>query len=212
MKILFLTNNLNVVLPLLDWIKFTEGEDNIALYSDKIVAKHFSVGEEFYDIDFIISYNYSHIIRQDVISLFPHKIINLHTSLLPWNKGASPNMWSFIEGTPSGVTIHEIDAGIDTGDILLQREIVFDFTNETLKSSYDRSHDVMRELFCSNWDKIKNGLIPPKPQSGTMHYVKDSSSFNDIANYNDTINEFIHKYNEFSKNNPCDITNKKPLT
>ena len=203
MKVLFLTNNMETTFPLLEWLKNTEGADNISICSDRVSASNFSVGGSLRGVEFIISYNYSHIIRQDVISMFPHKIINLHTSMLPWNKGASPNIWSFLEGTPAGVTIHEIDAGIDTGDILLQREIEFDFAKETLKSSYEKSHILMRELFCANWDKIKNGLIKPKPQSGTMHYKKDLQEFDCIIDYNDTISEFIRKHLNARKDTEC---------
>ena len=199
MKTLFLTNNINVALPLFEWIKKKEGIDNVILFCERIAASQFSVGEPFYGIEFIISYNYSHIIKQEVILLFPHKIINLHTSMLPWNKGASPNIWSFLEGTPSGVTIHEVDAGLDTGDILLQREIIFNYKTDTLKSSYKKSHVLINELFRDNWVELKNGLIKPKPQSGTKHYKKDSHMFDHIIDYNDTIDKFIHKYKELKK-------------
>jgi len=202
MKILFLTNN-NITLPLLKWLKAVEGSDNVISHSENVIASQFSVGERFYGIEYVISYNFSHIIKQDVISLFPHKIINLHTSMLPWNKGASPNIWSFIEGTPTGVTIHEIDAGIDTGDVLIQREIVFDYKTETLQSSYEKSHVIISQLFRDNWEKIKNGSIKPKPQGGTFHYVRDSHKFNHILDYNDTIDEFIHKYSKLSCEKQC---------
>ena len=52
-------------------------------------------------------------------------------------EGQDPNLWSFIEDTPKGVTIHEIDEGIDTGDIIFQKEIVLN-SNETLASSYEK--------------------------------------------------------------------------
>jgi methionyl-tRNA formyltransferase len=194
-----LTNNPNVVHPLLDWLRGVEGADNVAVYSERIAPSHFYEGGQFSGIEFVISYNYAHIVKQAVICLFPHRIINLHTSLLPWNKGASPNIWSFLEGTPSGVTIHEIDAGVDTGDILLRREIVFDYKKETLKSSYDQSHEIMRQLFCDNWDKLKSGLIKPKPQSGTgtVHYKKDSLIFDHIISYDDTIEAFVRKCRKY---------------
>src|SRR3989338_5004694 len=67
--------------------------------------------------DFIISYGYSYIIKKDIINQYKDKIINMHISFLPYNRGADPNFWSFIEDTPKGVTIHYIDEGIDTGDI-----------------------------------------------------------------------------------------------
>lgn len=192
---LFLTNNLDATRPLLDWLRDEEGAENVFLCSDRITAGHFSGGGRFSAVEYVVSYNYAHIIKQKVISLFPHRIINLHTSLLPWNKGASPNIWSFIEGTPAGVTIHEVDAGIDTGDVLLQREILFDYQNETLKSSYEKSHEIMRQLFRDNWTMLKKGAINPKPQSGTFHSKKDSLMFDHIIDYDDTIESFLEKYN-----------------
>ena len=65
-------------------------------------------------VDFIISYGYRHILKKDLIEMFPRKIANLHISLLPWNRGADPNLWSFLEDTPKGVTIHYIDCSVDT--------------------------------------------------------------------------------------------------
>ena len=72
--------------------------------------------------DWVVSYGYSHIIKQDMIDKAKNPIINLHISYLPFNKGADPNFWSWLENTLKGVTIHQIDKGIDTGDILIQKE------------------------------------------------------------------------------------------
>ena len=72
------------------------------------------------DVDHVISFGYKHIIKENIINACKNKIINLHISYLPYNKGANPNFWSFLDNTPKGVTIHYIDKGIDTGDILLQ--------------------------------------------------------------------------------------------
>eukprot|EP00392_Amoebophrya_sp_AT5.2_P019205 g19951.t1 len=63
--------------------------------------------------DYCVSYGYRHIIRTPVIEgMFDRKrIINLHISYLPYNRGADPNLWSILERTPPGVTIHHIDEG-----------------------------------------------------------------------------------------------------
>ncbi|MDR0221490.1 MAG: formyl transferase [Lachnospiraceae bacterium] len=195
MKVLFLTNNLDVTRPLLDWLKETEGADNVALSSEGVCSGHFARVGQFAEIEFVVSYNYLPIVRQDIIDLFPHRIINLHISLLPWNRGMSPNIWSFLEGTPAGVTIHEIDAGVDTGDVLLQKEIVFDYERETLRSSYEKSHALISQLFRDNWDRLKSGMITPTPQGhgGTLHRRKDSRTFNHLIDYEDTIAEFVRK-------------------
>jgi len=66
---------------------------------------------------------YGQIIPQAVIDIPPLGIINVHASLLPRYRGAAPIQWAIARGeTRTGVTIIRIDAGLDTGDILLQRE------------------------------------------------------------------------------------------
>src|SRR6266542_352813 len=58
-----------------------------------------------------------------VIDLFPRGCFNLHPAYLPYNRGADPNVWSIVEGTPAGVTLHWMDDGIDTGDIVAQERV-----------------------------------------------------------------------------------------
>jgi len=66
---------------------------------------------------------YGQIIPQNVIDLVPLGIINVHASLLPKYRGAGPIQWSIVNGeTRTGVTTMRIDAGLDTGDMLLKRE------------------------------------------------------------------------------------------
>src|SRR5438552_39437 len=66
---------------------------------------------------------YGQIIPQSVIDLAPLGIINVHGSLLPKYRGAGPIQWAIVNGeTRTGVTTMRIDAGLDTGDILLQAE------------------------------------------------------------------------------------------
>ena len=66
---------------------------------------------------------YGQIIPQNVIDLAPRGIINVHASLLPKYRGAGPIQWSLINGeTRTGVTTMKIDAGLDTGDMLLKAE------------------------------------------------------------------------------------------
>jgi methionyl-tRNA formyltransferase len=124
--------------------------------------------------DFIVSWGYRHIIRPDVVRQFHRRIINLHISLLPWNRGADPNVWSFLEETPKGVSIHYVDEGIDTGDILCQKEVSIS-SEETLRTSYDKLSLSIEALFQSNWSTIRNGDLKGRPQSvgGTYHRMKD---------------------------------------
>src|SRR5579863_9402976 len=67
---------------------------------------------------------YGQIIPQRVIDLAPLGIINVHGSLLPELRGAGPIQWAILNGeTRTGVTTMQIDAGLDTGPMLLQREV-----------------------------------------------------------------------------------------
>jgi methionyl-tRNA formyltransferase len=129
-------------------------------------------------IDFIVSHGYRHIIKPDIIQMMSERIINLHISFLPFNRGADPNLWSFLESTPSGISIHKVDEGLDTGAIYIQKELYFD-DSHTLSSSYAILQREIVELFVQNWDAIKNGNLKAVPQKGkgTFHYLKDKEPY-----------------------------------
>jgi methionyl-tRNA formyltransferase len=134
--------------------------------------------------DFGLSYRYKKIIRRDVIDYFGGKLINLHISFLPWNRGHDPNLWSCIDGTPKGVTIHRVDAGIDTGDILLRKEVPVDLETDTLRTSYDKLSRALEELFISNSGALLANEIPAAAQNlgaGSFHYAKDKSPYSHLV-------------------------------
>lgn len=73
--------------------------------------------------DVMVVVGYGQIIPQSVIDIPPHGIINVHGSLLPRYRGAGPIQWAIANGeTVTGVTTMRIDAGLDTGDMLLKAE------------------------------------------------------------------------------------------
>lgn len=129
-------------------------------------------------VEFIISYGYRHILKKEVLDKFQQKAINVHISLLPWNRGADPNLWSFLENTPKGVTIHYLDSGIDTGDILIQEEIYFT-PEETLKTTYETLANIAENLLKKNWLDIRNGKIQPRHQTsgGSYHRLCDKKPY-----------------------------------
>lgn len=128
--------------------------------------------------DFLVSYGYPRILKQPILERFmPDRAINLHISYLPWNRGSDPNFWSFLERTPKGVTIHYLDEGIDTGDIIVRKEVAFG-ASETLKSSYDRLHEEIEALFYAHWPAIRSGACPRLPQTGagSFHLYKETKA------------------------------------
>ena len=110
------------------------------------------------NFDIIISFGYRKIIPKEIISNLKRPIINLHISYLPYNRGAHSNFWSFVNNTPKGVTIHEIDYGIDTGDILFRKKIKFKITEDiTFKQTYDTLIKEIEKLFRKNYRPIVFG-------------------------------------------------------
>jgi len=102
--------------PLITWL--TEQGEQVIQTADKLTLEF--LGKERFL--FVVSYGYRYIITKDILDEFPDRAINLHIAYLPWNRGADPNFWSFVYGTPKGVTIHYLNEGVDTGDIIVQQE------------------------------------------------------------------------------------------
>ncbi|WP_298820067.1 formyltransferase family protein [Chloroflexus sp.] len=157
--------------PLVEWLK-SIGEEVIATTEPVDLALVMALSP-----DFIVSYGYRHIIKKDVLALYQNRAINLHISYLPWNRGADPNFWSFVEDTPKGVTIHYLDEGVDTGDIIAQRKVTFSET-DTLRTSYDKLQAEIQALFKEHWLDIRSGSCNRHKQQGkgTYHRMKDKTA------------------------------------
>lgn len=193
--VLFLTNNDNTM-PLLSWLK---ERCNVIEMRDKVTLEYV---KEIKPV-LVISFNYRYIIKKDVISFLGKRIINMHISYLPWNKGSNPNFWSFFDNTPKGVTIHQLDEGLDTGDILFQRELFLEEEKETFISSYNKLLAEMIELFKENWETIRTmqwEAIPQKTE-GTYHTMKDMDEIQKVCkiDWSDNIAEYLKKYRENAK-------------
>lgn len=134
--------------------------------------------------DLAISFGYRFIIRPQALAYAPRPPINLHISFLPYNRGADPNYWSFYDDTPKGVTIHEMDEGVDSGDILFQKEIVFTEHEDDLALTYQRLFNEVQELFIKNWGQLRYGALcyflrTPQPAGGNHHDVGEMPELED---------------------------------
>jgi methionyl-tRNA formyltransferase len=118
--------------------------------------------------DAIIVVGYGRIIPQWMLELPPLGNINLHASLLPKYRGAAPIQWAIANGeTVTGVTTMRIDAGLDTGDILLQQELAIapDDTAETLSP---RLAIIGADLVLETLRRLQAGSIEPRPQDNSQ--------------------------------------------
>lgn len=124
--------------------------------------------------DIILSICFGYILKSEIIRIPPLGAINLHIAYLPYNRGANPNVWSIVDETPMGVTLHYINQGIDTGDIIAQKQVRVDWF-DTGKTLYKRLEEEAFKFFQQTWPDIKSGRIKRKKQreKGSFHRVKD---------------------------------------
>jgi len=135
-------------------------------------------GDDIKNIDLVITFNYRYLLKKKIIEKLERPAINLHISYLPFNRGSHPNFWSFIEKTPKGVSIHEIDTGLDSGPIIYQKKIFFS-VDKKINISFFKTHriliDEIQKLFLSKISSLLDGKYKSIKQkgNGTFHYKRD---------------------------------------
>ena len=174
MKVLLLTPNASKLTPAL------AGLDDTFLIKQGPIDCGFIKDNE---IEFIVSYGYRYLIKQDIIDLLELKVINLHISMLPRSRGAHPNLWTIIEGCTSGFTIHHIDSGLDTGNILIQQEVPIDVNTETFRSSYEKISRSAERAFYLNWKYLRTASSKGWVQLGRSSYHRSCEL--------DTVKDFL---------------------
>ena len=114
--------------------------------------------------EIMIVVGYGQIIPQSVIDMAPRGIVNVHASLLPKYRGAAPIQWAVVNGEArTGVTTMQINAGLDTGDILLMRETDIG-PEETAVELSDRLATMGAGLLMETLDGLARGTIEPRKQ------------------------------------------------
>jgi methionyl-tRNA formyltransferase len=134
------------------------------------------------DADLALSVFFGYLLRPDFLAAFRGNVLNLHPALLPYNRGAHPNVWSIIDGTPAGATLHYVDPGIDTGDIVAQAEVPVAAT-DTAATLYAKLEAASLDLLAATWPAIRAGTAPRTPQlatTGTSHKVRDLAALDRI--------------------------------
>src|SRR5437899_9641963 len=115
--------------------------------------------------DAIIVVGYGRIIPQWMIDLPRLGNLNLHASLLPKYRGAAPIQWAIANGeSVTGVTTMRIDAGLDTGDILLQQELAIE-DDDTSETVAPKLAVIGAELMIETLRHLQAGTVTPKPQN-----------------------------------------------
>jgi len=111
---------------------------------------------------------YGQIIPQSILDIPPLGILNVHASLLPKYRGAGPIRWSIVNGeTVTGVTIMRIDAGLDTGPMLLKVETAIG-ADETAVELGRRLSTVGADLLVEALNALAGGRVVPEPQDSAQ--------------------------------------------
>ena len=114
--------------------------------------------------DLIVVAAFGQILSKEILDLPRLGCVNVHASLLPAYRGAAPIQWAVINGEEkSGVTIMQMDEGLDTGDILLQEEIPL-VADETGESLYNKMAKLGGELLVKALPMIEQGTLTPVRQ------------------------------------------------
>ena len=118
--------------------------------------------------DAIIVVGYGRIIPQWMLDLPPLGNLNLHASLLPKYRGAAPIQWAIANGeTVTGVTTMRIDAGLDTGDILLQQDLPIS-PNDTAETLAPRLASIGANLVVETLRRLQARSVDPRPQDNSQ--------------------------------------------
>ena len=132
--------------------------------------------------DLGLSVMFGYILRAPLIGLFPRGVVNLHPSLLPFNRGACPNVWSIVDGTPAGATLHYIDTRVDTGDLIAQQKVEVEPVDTGL-TLYGKLETAAFDLFRRAWPAVLSGVAAHVPQpagAGTSHRMRDLDGIAEI--------------------------------
>lgn len=153
--------------------------------------------------DLMITCAFGQILSQEIIDIPRLGVINIHASILPKYRGASPIHYAILNGEKTtGITIMKTDVGIDTGDIILQKETEIGDT-ETCGELFDRLSDLGAECIIS---------ALPLIESGKATFIKqddNKATFTKIIKKEDAKIDFnrsaIDEYNKIRAFNPAPI-------
>lgn len=124
--------------------------------------------------DLVVSVHFPYIIPAEILAIPRIGTLNLHPAYLPHNRGWHTPSWALLEGTPIGATLHFMDEGVDTGDIVHQREYG-PSPEDTAHTLYGKLRALELEVFREAWPTIVAGTFARQKQvgPGTSHRQRD---------------------------------------
>ena len=165
------------------------------LFPAKIRTEDFYEKAKSYNCDLFVSMSFNQIFREPLISLPRFDTINCHAGKLPFYRGRNIINWALInDETEFGITVHFVDEGIDTGDIIMQRTYPIsdqDDYNSILNIAYVECakilYDTVKSLQVGNFQRINQATIHP-----VGFYCGRRSEGDEIINWAQTSREIFN--------------------
>ena len=163
-----------------------------------------------YDCDVLVSMSFNQIFRKDIINLTPIGIINCHAGKLPFYRGRNILNWVLINDEKEfGITVHFVDKGIDTGDIILQKTFPItdlDSYKTLLNTSYSACANILYESLVqiaeNNFERIIQKTI-----HSVGFYCGMRSQGDEVINWNNNSRNLFNFIRSISKPGPIARTN-----
>lgn len=142
---------------------------NIEVFQPHIIKEEGAINRlREFGADIFVVAAYGKILSKEILEMPKYGCINVHASLLPKYRGAAPIQWSIIDGEKlTGITIMQMDEGLDTGDMLF-KSVVEITDDDTADSLYDKLSVCGASLITEALDRIEEGDLHPIKQDGTQ--------------------------------------------
>jgi methionyl-tRNA formyltransferase len=166
MEVVFLGTN-NYGRDIYEWLCDRDGVDVRAMLTE---ASQLDLVATL-DPDVVVAAGFRHVVPPEVLTVPDRGCLNVHPGVLPDTRGFNPNVWSIVDDLPAGATVHYMDEGVDTGDVVATREVETSFA-DTGKDVYRRVERACVDLFCEVWPAVEAGTVDAEPQptdAGSYH-------------------------------------------
>lgn len=178
-------------------VKVCAAEHGIPVFQPERIKRPEAVEQlKTYEADVFIVAAFGQFLSQEILDMPPYGCLNIHASLLPRYRGASPIQHVIIEGEEkTGITIMQMDAGIDTGDILYQKELPIE-RQDTYSTLYDKLTDLGGQAIVEALELLLQGALQPRKQrdegSCYAHLITKDMGRIDFARDALSIERLIH--------------------
>ncbi|MNK78510.1 Methionyl-tRNA formyltransferase [compost metagenome] len=190
--------------------EFAEKYNIDYLFPVKINTEEFIVKANSYKLDLLVSMSFNQIFRSTILKVPKFGVINCHAGKLPFYRGRNILNWALINDEKEfGITVHYVDEGIDTGDILLQRSYTIS-DEDTYSSLLNIAYTECANILYDAIKEIQNGTSKRIVQN-TIHpigfYCGRRGAGDEIINWNQTSRAIFNFVRSIDKPGPMATTN-----